>query len=112
MIQGSLQYLVHWRGYGPEERTWVPARDVQAGVLIRRFHLLFPTKPGPLSKGPVAPHKRGSTVKDLPGTTSVDTPRINQSTPEARPLRLTPAPTNQGGRLRSGRAYRGLVSRS
>uniref|UniRef100_A0A8C5M117 Gypsy retrotransposon integrase-like protein 1 n=1 Tax=Leptobrachium leishanense TaxID=445787 RepID=A0A8C5M117_9ANUR len=43
----SLQYLIQWKGYGPEERSWEPASGISAVRLVRRFHLLHPTKPAP-----------------------------------------------------------------
>uniref|UniRef100_A0A8C5PE09 Gypsy retrotransposon integrase-like protein 1 n=1 Tax=Leptobrachium leishanense TaxID=445787 RepID=A0A8C5PE09_9ANUR len=45
----QLQYLIHWKGYGPEERSWEPARNVHASRLLLRFHRSHPTKPGPCS---------------------------------------------------------------
>uniref|UniRef100_A0A8C5M5M4 Gypsy retrotransposon integrase-like protein 1 n=1 Tax=Leptobrachium leishanense TaxID=445787 RepID=A0A8C5M5M4_9ANUR len=45
--RGVLEYLVHWKGYGPDEDSWVSSSDVHAPRLVRSFHISFPAKPGP-----------------------------------------------------------------
>ena len=45
---GKIEYLVHWQGYGPHERTWEPLPNLQnSGEAIAAFHQRHPNRPAP-----------------------------------------------------------------
>jgi transposase InsO family protein len=44
--RGKFQYLVHWTGYGPEDRSWVDANDFDdLDDLVVEFHRTHPQAP-------------------------------------------------------------------
>uniref|UniRef100_A0A8C5PIT9 Gypsy retrotransposon integrase-like protein 1 n=1 Tax=Leptobrachium leishanense TaxID=445787 RepID=A0A8C5PIT9_9ANUR len=61
--RGVLQYLVDWVGYGPEDRSWLPATEVHAPRLVRAFYLAHPRAPG---GRPVAARRGGGSVTLAP----------------------------------------------
>eukprot|EP00063_Salmo_salar_P079658 XP_014054493.1 PREDICTED: uncharacterized protein LOC106604419 [Salmo salar] len=71
-VRSTLQHLVDWEGYGPEERVWVPARDILDQGLVWDFNQL-----------------RGG----CPGSTAEATPRRLVRT---SPFPPTPAPLPPG----------------
>ncbi|KAM8977246.1 transcription factor SOX-13 [Pelodytes ibericus] len=45
--RGCLEYLILWKGFGPEERTWKPISNIHAHARIRALHCAHPDRPSP-----------------------------------------------------------------
>uniref|UniRef100_A0AAY4CER3 Gypsy retrotransposon integrase-like protein 1 n=3 Tax=Denticeps clupeoides TaxID=299321 RepID=A0AAY4CER3_9TELE len=48
----GVQYLVHWTGYGPEERSWIPSRFILDPSLVAEYRQRTAATPGPSGVGP------------------------------------------------------------
>ena len=47
----KLQYLVHWKGWGPEHDSWKDMADLRnAPQAIQKFHFTHSKAPSPLNK--------------------------------------------------------------
>jgi hypothetical protein len=71
LYRGKLQYFVHWKNYGKEHDSWVPASDFTAADhLIDDFHKKHPSAPRPLPQNTRFIYKRlenFTTTPRLPG---------------------------------------------
>lgn len=47
VTRGKVYYLVDWKGYGPEDRSWEPEENVEGNVQVQVFHQRYPRKPRP-----------------------------------------------------------------
>ena len=52
LVRNKLHYLVHWKGWPIEERTWEPAANLDsAKELVAKFHRKNPSSPRPKPPG-------------------------------------------------------------
>ena len=43
--QNAIEFLVSWKGYGPEHNQWIKHQDVHAKDLVATFYKRYPLKP-------------------------------------------------------------------
>lgn len=58
MYRGKLKYLVHWKGYPIEERTWEPIKNLSnSQEYIDEFHKKHPSAPQHTDTSQICFHK-------------------------------------------------------
>lgn len=103
--RGVLEYLIHWKGYGPEERSWEPLGNVHAAAKVRAFHRAHPERP---SQGRVRrPLLGGGLCQEAGGVTPTLGPRARRRARVPLQLGRTPGARGAGARrVRSTQAAR------
>jgi len=60
----KIEYLIHWKGYGHDEDTWEPIKNLMnCQQLVQQFHLRHPDRPAPdlinqLHSNRLRPHQK------------------------------------------------------
>jgi len=95
--QCVLEFLIHWKGYAHEDRSWTPAsQSEEDDPPVVQFYLKQPGKPGIGQKSPVRGMDMRHFFEKIGGKENVDqrkTPKANGHTkPEAKKAKLKEVP--------------------
>jgi len=94
-INGQLKYLIRWEGYGPEEDTWEPLRNLkgdQVQAMVKELHQKNPHLPTMMEKKPQVANSPKDQTKERPAPRNPPRSRRLPSKYLAHVIRDAPAP--------------------